>query len=68
MSTIDHLIANAPEVAIDPEPVTLNPTPEPEKKAETSAENKDESVPTDDFHADPLIVEALKIFKGRLIS
>jgi len=63
-STIDSLIESAPEVAIDPEPapVRLNPEPQPEKPVETKAVEEDE------FHNDPLIVEALKIFKGRLIS
>ncbi|YCM44841.1 DNA polymerase III subunit gamma/tau [Verrucomicrobiaceae bacterium 227] len=67
LSTIDQLIAQAPEVAInpDPEPVKLNPEapPEPEKP------NEEEKAPEDnEFHKDPLIQEALKVFKGRLIS
>ena len=67
LSTIDQLIAKAPEVAVDPnpEPVRLNPEPEPEAvKAKESEKPADE----DQFHKDPLIQEALKVFKGRLIS
>lgn len=65
LSTIDQLIAQAPEIAINPtpEPVKLNPEPEAEKSVEEN--NKAE---IDDFHKDPLIQEALKVFKGRLIS
>ena len=64
-SVIDNLIASAPDEAIEPEPVKLNPEPEapaePEKPAEPEA-------PENDFHDDPLIQEALKVFKGKLIS
>ena len=65
-STIDDLIANAPEKPIDPEPepVRLNPDPAPEEKKE---EAEPEPV-NEEFHNDPLIQEALKVFKGRLIS
>lgn len=63
---IDALIAAAPEEAYDPTPAPmLNPESTPalpteEKKTETPVNN--------DFHDDPLIKEALEIFKGRLIS
>lgn len=67
LSTIDQLIAKAPEVAVnpDPEPVKLNPepTPSPEKPSEEEPEPE-----ADEFHEDPLIQEALKVFKGRLTS
>ncbi|MFT6380633.1 MAG: DNA polymerase-3 subunit gamma/tau, partial [Akkermansiaceae bacterium] len=68
VSTIDSLIANAPEVAIDPAPIRLNP--EPESKAPASEEKAADNLAAeeDEFHNDPLIVEALKVFKGRLIS
>ncbi len=68
LSTIDNLIANAPETAVEPEPVVLNPTPEPEKAPQNTPGKENTSAPADDFHDDPLIVEALKVFKGRLIS
>ena len=70
LTTIDKLIASAPEESIDPEPVKLNPepaAPKPEAKEEVTP--KEEEAPAEDeFHSDPLIVEALKVFKGRLIS
>lgn len=62
-SVIDNLIASAPDEAIEPEPVRLNPGPAAEKKSPEEPE-----VPENDFHDDPLITEALKVFKGRLIS
>lgn len=68
VSTIDSLIANAPEVAIDPEPIRLNPQPEPEKPTADDKTSNDNAAEADEFHNDPLIVEALKVFKGRLIS
>ncbi len=63
---IDQLIAAAPETAVEPEPVKLNPNPEPASNQEQAKE--DNTAEADDFHNDPLIVEALKVFKGRLIS
>ncbi len=68
LSTIDKLIANAPEKAIDPDPPKPS-TPSPEPVAKEKEEEKTKEEPEhDDFHEDPLIIEALKIFKGRLIS
>ncbi len=73
LSTIDNLIANAPESAPEPEaqPVTLNPAPAdkaatPAEEAPSDQENT--AAPASDFHQDPLIIEALKVFKGRLIT
>ena len=66
LSAIDNLIANAPEVAVEVDPpVKLNPEP-----AAPAAEEKaeEEAPPEDDFHEDPLIIEALKVFEGRLIT
>jgi len=67
LSSIDQLIAQAPEVAADPnpDPVKLNPDPEPEAVKPREEEKAAES---DNFHKDPLIQEALRVFKGRLIS
>ena len=70
---IDRLIAAAPEDAVEPEPVQLNPEPEPEKtpqnKTASPEKSEEKRAPdADEFHNDPLIVEALKVFKGRLIS
>ena len=48
-----------------PEPVQLDPDPEPNTQQNQEEEKVAE---TDDFHKDPLIQEALKVFKGRLIS
>jgi DNA polymerase-3 subunit gamma/tau len=67
LDPIDKLIASAPDVAIDPapDPIRLNPDPkpnQPKNKKEAAAPEHDE------FHNDPLIVEALKVFKGRLIT
>ena len=39
----------------------------PEAEAETPVEEV-KKAEIDDFHKDPLIQEALKVFKGRLIS
>jgi hypothetical protein len=67
---IDRLIAEAPDDAIEPEPIKLNPASEnPKQKPinQVKAE-KENTVEADEFHNDPLIVEALKVFKGRLIS
>ncbi|MGY8659235.1 MAG: DNA polymerase III subunit gamma/tau [Verrucomicrobiales bacterium] len=63
LDPIDKLIASAPDVAIDPapDPIRLNPDPKPNQKEAAAPEH-------DEFHNDPLIVEALKVFKGRLIT
>ena len=65
-SVIDNLIASAPEEAIEPEPVRLNPGPAAPAAEEKSPEEPE--APESNFHDDPLIKEALKVFKGRLIS
>ncbi|MEN8693651.1 MAG: DNA polymerase III subunit gamma/tau [Akkermansiaceae bacterium] len=66
-SGIDALIAAAPEQAVDPTPA---PEPEIGAASETKAPEKEktEEPIQNDFHEDPLIKEALEIFKGRLIS
>ena len=59
---LDDLIDDAPEESEEPE--TL-----PEKPGSDSpAEEVLEETPEDEFHNDPLIVEALEVFKGRLSS
>ncbi|MEJ6642110.1 MAG: DNA polymerase III subunit gamma/tau [Akkermansiaceae bacterium] len=67
LSTIDQLIAQAPEAALDPtpQPVKLNPDPEPGPER---AKEEEQAPKANEFHKDPLIQEALKVFKGRLIS
>ena len=70
LDPIDRLIAEAPDDAVEPEPIKLNPASEnPKQKPidQAKAENEN-TVEADEFHNDPLIVEALKVFKGRLIS
>ena len=70
LDPIDRLIAEAPDDAVEPEPIKLNPVSEnPKQKPidQAKAENEN-TVEADEFHNDPLIVEALKVFKGRLIS
>ena len=70
LDPIDRLIAEAPDDAVEPEPIKLNPASEnPKQKPidQVKAENEN-TVEADEFHNDPLIVEALKVFKGRLIS
>lgn len=74
---IDKLIADAPESATEPSP-GKPPSPKPgspktappaEKKAKPAKEDREaETAPADEFHNDPLIVEALRLFKGRLTS
>jgi len=67
LSAIDNLIANAPEVAVEVDPpVKLNP--EPAAPAAEEKAEEEEAPPEDDFHEDPLIIEALKVFEGRLIT
>ena len=70
LDPIDRLIADAPDHAVEPEPVKLNPDPDPAplKPVEENKAEKDNTAKADEFHNDPLIVEALKVFKGRLIS
>jgi hypothetical protein len=46
-------------------PASENPKQKPIDQAKAENEN---TVEEDEFHNDPLIVEALKVFKGRLIS
>jgi len=67
LSTIDQLIAQAPEVAVDPNPEPVKRNPDPGSEAAKPKE-KEKTAETDDFHKDPLIQEALKVFKGRLLS
>lgn len=64
-SGIDALIAAAPEEAFDP-----SPEPEPSADAEPAPieEEKSDEVLANEFHDDPLIQDALEVFKGRLIS
>ena len=70
LDPIDRLIAEAPDDAVEPEPIKLNPASEnPKQKPINQAKaEKENTVQADEFHNDPLIVEALKVFKGRLIS
>ena len=70
LDPIDRLIAEAPDDAVEPEPIKLNPVSEnPKQKPidQAKAENEN-TVEADEFHNDRLIFEALKVFKGRLIS
>lgn len=67
MSAIDRLMQDAPDEREDePEP---EPTPQAaaQKKAEAPPEQKT-APPADDFHDDPLIKDAVEIFKGKLKS
>ncbi|MGB1888280.1 MAG: DNA polymerase III subunit gamma/tau, partial [Akkermansiaceae bacterium] len=72
LDPIDRLIADAPDDAVEPEPepIKLNPASENPKQRPVDQAKAEESntVEADEFHNDPLIVEALKVFKGRLIS
>ena len=64
LSTLDNLIADAPDERADdptPPPTAQSPTP---KAAEPA--KKTEPVPQDDFYQDPLIQDAVEIFKGKL--
>lgn len=61
----DALIAAAPETSPEPEPPVVQKQPEPVVEEEPEAE--EEAVDTDEqFYQDPLIQEALEIFKGRI--
>ena len=63
LSAIDRLMQDAPdEREEEPEPV---PSATPAKKAEPEAKAKTPP-PADDFHEDPLIKDAVEIFKGKL--
>jgi DNA polymerase-3 subunit gamma/tau len=67
LSPIDRLMQEAPEERED-EPVPEKasaPQPKPESVAETVAKTKT-APPADDFHNDPLIQDAVEIFKGKL--
>ncbi len=77
LSALDKLIESAPETSEEPEPAakapaeptTLNPTSPPPAPPQSDDSTKaPPPAPADDFHDDPLIVEALKVFKGRLIT
>ena len=70
LDPIDRLIADAPEDAVEPEPIQLNPDSKNPKQKPIDQAKAEENNPldADEFHNDPLIVEALKVFKGRLIS
>ena len=72
LDPIDRLIADAPDDAVEPEPepIKLNPASENSKQRPIDEAKAEEgnTGETDEFHNDPLIVEALKVFKGRLIS
>ena len=70
LDPIDRLIADAPEDAVEPEPIQLNPDSKNPKQKPIDQAGAEENtlLGADEFHNDPLIVEALKVFKGRLIS
>lgn len=63
MSPIDRLMQEAPDERED-EPEPIKPAA-PEKKAEPTPEAKAAPM-DDDFHNDPLIKDAVEIFKGKL--
>jgi DNA polymerase-3 subunit gamma/tau len=72
---LDKLIAEAPEEAVEPPSTDSAPASEAPKTAEPAKEDKPaegqeagDGPPEDEFHNDPLIQEALKVFKGRLKS
>ncbi len=69
LSGIDALIEDAPEESAEPEPAPL-PKAQPvqaEKKPDAQGKEKP-ATEENSFHQDPLVQEALKVFKGRLIS
>jgi len=69
VSTIDQLIAQAPEVAEMPEEQAVAEDSPPQPVEDTSEQEPDQNTSEDDqTHEDPLIKEALHIFKGRLSS
>ena len=69
VSTIDQLIAQAPEVAEMPEEQAVAEGSPPQPVEDTSEQEPDQNTSEDDqTHEDPLIKEALHIFKGRLSS
>ena len=67
--SLDDLIEAAPEQTAEPAP-ELNAPQHTEETSPTEAENKeDESPATDDsFYQDPLIQDALEVFKGTIQS
>jgi len=67
-SGIDALIANAPDEPEEPEPVAVQKPAEPKPEEKKAVEPEAEEAPKEDFHNDPLVQEALKVFKGRLVS
>ena len=66
MSAIDRLMQDAPEEREDePEP---EPSPQAVQKTAEAQPEKKVAPPADDFHEDPLIKDAVEIFKGKLKS
>lgn len=66
MSAIDRLMQDAPEEREDePEP---EPSPQAAQKTAEAQPEKKVAPPADDFHEDPLIKDAVEIFKGKLKS
>ncbi len=65
---IDALIANAPDEPVEPIPAPAPKPSAPPKAEEKAPEPEEKKVPENDFHDDPLVQEALKVFKGRLVS
>lgn len=71
-NSLDALMANAPEEL----PEDQKPTPPPKPAAETPAEEKPKGPSQaeqmkkaqEDFYNDPLIIEAMQIFKGSLVK
>lgn len=66
LSAIDRLMQEAPDERED-EPEPAKP-PAPAQKTEKSAQPPESKPPAapDDFHSDPLIKDAVEIFKGKL--
>lgn len=72
MIDFDALIDAAPEVSPEPEPAPMpvQQAPKVEETTEEQEEAKEDDKPQLDekFYEDPLIIEALDIFKGRLVK
>jgi DNA polymerase-3 subunit gamma/tau len=66
-NVLDDLIKDAPEVSEEPALAESKAQPDAPVPPEAEEEEAGEE-PEDEFHNDPLIVEALKIFKARLSS
>ncbi|MDP0489641.1 MAG: DNA polymerase III subunit gamma/tau [Verrucomicrobiota bacterium JB023] len=69
LSALDRLMEDAPEVREEePEPApAAAPEPQAKKEPETKpTEATPTAPPEEDFHKDPLIQDALEIFKGKL--